>query len=217
VRLHRGGRSRAWLGKRLGGDRTLGDRVLRRALHGAGAVLVLYYLLPPNVLGIPNPDVLLAALAVVLGIEAGRWAAGLELPTLRPVEAERPASFAYFAVALVIAVLFFPEAVAVAVILGAALVDPLIGELRRSERWRPAYPALPLAVYAVLAGLSLRWVGGASLPSTVLLAVLASVAGVGAEYPRLRYLDDDLTMVIVPGLVLTVLLAALPGVATIGA
>jgi len=200
----------------LGGGPELGDRAWRRCLHAAGLAVLLYYVLPPNLFGIPNADALLVALAAVLGLEAGRWAVGIELPTLRPHEESRPASFAYFAVGLVIAVLFFPEPVGVAVVAGAALVDPLIGELRRSS-WRDrAYPALPIAVYAVIAAASFRWVGAMALPAAVLLGGLASVLAVAAEYPRLRYLDDDLLMVVVPGLVLTGLLALAPGLPGFG-
>ena len=55
-----------------------------------------------------------------------------------------------------------------------------------------------------------------ALPAAALLAVLASLLAVGAEYPRLRYLDDDLLMVVVPGVVLTVLLALAPGLRALG-
>jgi hypothetical protein len=218
VRLHRGGRWRAWLGARLGGDVELGDRAWRRCLHGTGALLLVYYLVPPGTFVVlTNPEALLIALAAALGLEASRWLFGLELPTLRAHENDRPASFAYFALALVLALLLFPRPVAVAVVLGAAFVDPLIGELRLRPSARAAYPVLPVLVYAGLAAVSFHWVGGFSLPATAALALAAGVIGVAAERPRLRYLDDDFTMVIVPGAILALLLFLVPGLAGVGA
>ena len=217
MRLHRGGRWRTWLGARLGGDVALGDRAWRRCLHAGAGLVLLYYLAPPRLLVVlTNAEALVLGLLVVLAVEAGRWVAGVELPTLRPHEEHRPASFAYFAVGLVLAILVFPEPVALAVGLGAALVDPLIGELRLTLARRRWYPAVPFAAYAVLAAAAFRGVGGWSPTASVLLALVAAAVGVSVERPRVPYLDDDLTMVVVPGAVLTLLLVAVPGLTSLG-
>ncbi|MCI4357835.1 MAG: hypothetical protein L3J95_05695 [Thermoplasmata archaeon] len=217
VRLHREGRFRGWLGRRFGGDLSLGERIWRRCLHLFGALVLLYYLVPSGFFRVlPNPAVLLLALAVILLVELLRWKAGLELPTIRPFEVGRIASFAYFAVAVVAAVLFFPKPVAVAVVLGTALIDPLIGELRLIRSKPTAYPAAPLVAYALIAFLALRWVGNWTVLSAVLAAGLAALLAVGVERVRYRHLDDDLTMTLVPGIALTILLLVTPGAAVLG-
>jgi len=212
VRLHRGGRFRAWVGGRLGGGPTLGDRVLRIGLHIAGSVVLLYYLLPPNFFVVfSNEAGLLLALGAVLAVEALRHAARIELPTIRPYERARVASFAFFAVALVISVLVFPKPVAVAVVLGTALIDPLAGELRFRGRSRATSWLVPILAYALLAAVIFRWVGGWAIASAVVAAVGAAVVAVAIERPKWAWYDDDFGMTLVPGVVLSLALWLWPG------
>jgi len=203
MRLHRGGRFRTWLGARLGGDFALGDRVWRRILHGLGAAVLIYYPLPNDFFVVlPKAYVLLIALIAVLGLEALRHSVRLELPTIRPYEAGRVGSFAWFALAIVAAILLFPPAIAAAVVLGCALVDPLAGELRRRPVPSAVAWGLPFGAYAALAFVGLVGVGGwPPLPSAG-LALAAAAIGVAVEGPRFRGVDDDLAMTLAPALAL---------------
>ncbi|MCI4348707.1 MAG: hypothetical protein L3J93_00585 [Thermoplasmata archaeon] len=211
MQLHRGGRWRAWLGRQFGGETELGDRIWRRCLHLIGALVLVYYLLPTGFFVVlPNSRVLLLALFLVLLLEALRILGRIELPTIRPHEHERVASFAYYAVALVAAVLLFPEPIAIAVVLGTAIVDPVIGELRRLPKPRPAQPVLPLLVYSGLAFAALRGIGGWGVHPAILATGIAAVAAVGIESLRMRSLDDDLTMTLVPGVILTTIVWLVP-------
>ncbi len=211
MRLHRGGRFRAWLGRKLGGDAALGDRAWRRVLHGLGALLLLYYLVPREIVGpISRSDLVLLGLAAVLVFELLRHGAGLELPTIRPHESGRPASFAFFAIALVVALFAFPEPIAALAIAGAALIDPLIGELRLRPGARSLNPALPIVAYGLIAVLALRGIGDWAWGATLDGAALAALLAVGVERLRYPYLDDDLTMPLLPGFVLTLLLLLWP-------
>jgi hypothetical protein len=205
ARLHTGGRFRRWLGRRLGGDAELGDRAWRRLLHGLGAAVLIYYALPvDSFVVLPKDDVLVLALAVVLVLETLRHLAGLELPTIRAYEAQRIASFVFFSVALVGAILLLPEAIAAAVILGTALVDPLSGELRlhRVEPW--VQYGVPVLVYVPLAVVGLAVIGRWPIGPSVGLALLAAVLAVAVEQPKLKWADDDLAMTFVAGLALYV-------------
>ena len=202
-KLHRGGRFRGWLGARLGGDFDLGDRAWRRMMHMTGATVLVYYLIPVDFFVVaPKLDVLLAALAAVLVIEALRWVLHLELPTIRPYEARRIGSYVFYSIALVGAVVLFPVPIAAAVVLGTALVDPLAGELRASGRLRVLYPGVPLAVYIALAFVGLAAIGRWPWDDAVGLAVLAAVVGVAAERPKLAWVDDDLAMTFLPAIAL---------------
>jgi dolichol kinase len=203
LRLHSGGRFRRWLGRQLGGDAALGDRAWRRILHMLGAIAVVYLVLPNDVFVVaPKEYVLLAALGVALGLELLRHALGLELPTIRSYEERRIGSFAFYAVAIVGALLLFPEPIAAAVVLGCGIVDPLAGEVRRTHWSLPVQLAVPWGVYAVLAFVGMTVIGGWPwLPSVGLAAVAAAVA-VAVERPNLLWVDDDLAMMFVPALVL---------------
>jgi hypothetical protein len=218
VRLHSGGRVRAWIGARAG-DPSAGDRILRRLFHAAGALVLLVYLLPSGFFVVlPTRIVLLLALLVVLTLEAVRLARGVELPMLRPWEAtaHRPASYVYFAVALVVAVLWLPAGLGTAVVLGGAWADPAAGVLRRrsARSWVTFW--VPALFYAALAAGALRLVGGWSVPAAVVAGLAAGSVGMLVEGPKWTWLDDDLLVVLVPGLLLAVLVALAPGFPGLG-
>jgi len=175
LRLHRHGQFRRWLGHALGGDEELGDRAWRRILHLFGALVLVYYAVPNNFFVVaPKADILLAALGVMFVLEALRHAVGLELPTIRPYETHRIASFVFFALALVLAVLLFPLPIAAAVVLGTAIVDPVAGELRRQSNSPVLTVGLPVAAYGLLAFVGLAAIGGWPAGPSALLAVVAA-------------------------------------------
>ncbi len=213
-RLHRGGRFRRWLGRRLGGDEALGDRAWRRILHGLGGGAIAYYLLPVDLIGpFSKLDLLLALLAGVLLLEALRLGAGFDLPTVRPYERRRLASFAFFAIALTLALLLFPVPIGAATILGASWVDPLAGELRLSSRLRRSYPILPGLIYLGLAtSMLVAWSPITLAPALAVAAGMAVVA-LAAEYPKSRWIDDDLAMTLLPALAAWGAAVALPSLA----
>jgi len=202
-KLHREGRFRTWLGAALGGDAALGDRAWRRIMHTFGAAVLVYYALPDNFfIVLPKLDVLLAALGVMVVLELLRHAVGLELPTIRPYERDRIASFLFFSVALVVAVTLFPLPIGAAVVLGTAIVDPVAGELR-SQGARPLLQVgIPLGAYGLLTFVSLAAVGGWPAGESALLALAAAPIAVASEWPKNRWVDDDLVMTVVPALFL---------------
>lgn len=203
LRLHRDARFRRWLGARVGLDEAGGDRLWRRVMHALGATVLVYYLVPDGFFVVVRKEVvLLAALAVAIVLEGLRHGVGLELPTIRPYEEHRIASFVFYAIALVGAILLFPLPIAATVVLGTALVDPVAGGLRESARLRVYYPWLPFAVYVGLAFVGLSVLGGWPVAWAVPLALLAAVVGLAAEYPQIPWVDDDLVMTFAPALVL---------------
>lgn len=215
VRLHGGGRTRAWIGRRLGGDEALGDRIWRRCLHVGGLVVLLVFVLPTGVFGpVPVRLVLLLALAVVLALELLRYGGRVELPTIRAHERARVASFAYYAVALVVAVLLFPEAAATAAVVGAALVDPLLGELRAAGVGRGPALAAGFVAWTLLGFTALRLLSGAPGATLLALAALGGAVAVACEGPAsVVPIDDDLAMVILPGLLLAAYFWSVAGAA----
>lgn len=203
LKLHRGGRFRAWLGARLGGDAELGNRAWRRLLHAAGAAVLVYFVLPTDFFVIaPKEVVLLAAVVAVVLLEVLRHAAGLELPTLRPYESKRVASYVFYTLALAGAVLLFPLPIAAAVVLGTSLIDPLAGEMRASATYRRLYPYVPTAAYGLLAWTGLGPIGGWPFATSAGLAALAAPIAIAVEWPKLPWVDDDLAMTFVPALTL---------------
>jgi dolichol kinase len=210
LRLHRGGGFRRRLAAVFGRDEAAGDVLWRRLIHATGALVLVYYLLPDRFFVVlPKVDILLLALAAAAGLEVLRLGFGAELPTIRGYEARRPASYLYYAVALVAAIALFPEPIAVAVILGTAFVDPLAGAFRGLEGARRSGPVVAGAVYAALAATAFAVVGRWPWADVAALALLGAAVAVPVERWRFRWLDDDLTMTVVPALVLLGAVAAL--------
>jgi len=184
-------------------------------MHGLGATVLVYYVIPTDVFVVaPKADILLTLLAIVFVLEALRHTVGLELPTVRPYEAHRIGSYVFYSLALVIAVLVFPEPIGAAVALGTAIVDPVVGELRLRHQRGAITVGVPLAVYWILAVTGLVGVGHWPLVPSLGLAAVAAPIGVAAERPKWSWLDDDLVMTVVPALFLYlagVLVLGLPG------
>ena len=179
------------------------DQVWRRVVHGSGAFVLVYFVMPVDFFLIaPKEVMLLVALAAAGVIEVFRLGFGTSVPTIRGYEARRPASYMFYAVALVIAVLLFPEPIAAAVVLGTAIVDPLAGELRARPAGRRLQVALPFVVYAGMAGPALALVGGWPWATALTLGLVAAAVAIAVERWRFRWVDDDLTMTVVPALVL---------------
>jgi hypothetical protein len=178
----------------------------------AGVVCLVYYLLPTTLFGAPVWWVLLIAPLLLAIFEVLRLTFGWRLPGLRPHERRRPASYVAWGAGLVLLVAFFPEAVAVPCVLGAAFVDPLLGVLRaapRSLRW--VNPWLPWGAYVALAAPIFESLAHAPGTVALFLAGTAAAVAIVAERPNLAWLDDDLLMPLVPALLWVPLTWVVPG------
>ena len=172
-------------------------------MHVSGALVLVYYVVPTNFFVlVPKMYVLLAAFAAVVVIEVLRHMVGLELPTIRAYESRRVASFVFYSLALLLAVLLFPLPVGAAVVLGTAIVDPVAGELRREPSSPVLTVGIPLGAYGLLAFVGLAAIGGWPAGDSALLAAAAAAIAVAAERPKWPWVDDDLAMTIVPALFL---------------
>ncbi len=201
-------------GREPASDVIPGDRDLwwRRTIHVLGALVLLYYVLPSDTFVIASTTtVLLFLLAIGLTIELLRHTVGLKPPLIRPYEEGRVASFAWYAIALTVALLAFPPPIATTVILGAAFVDPLIGELRRVHAWNRYYPSAPIALYLALSIPTLYGFGRWSAGAAILGAALATTLAIAVERKKSAWFDDDWTMVLIPGAALTILAAIFLG------
>lgn len=169
--------------------------VLRRIVHLSTPVFLVYYFLPsPLWPGGPTKEVgLLLALAATMTFELARLLLDIRVPGMRPYEADQISAAAWAGIALTFSFLLFPIELTAPVLFGMALVDPLIGKVRRTS-WYPWLPyaihlAIMLTVLAVLVPLNPRWLVAAAATSAVAIA---------AEGIKTQYVDDDFLMVVVP-------------------
>ena len=180
--------------------------ILRRAIHIASPVFLAYYLLPED-LGIGLPKLLVAALLwlVTLVIELLRLLGRLEILGIRDYERGQISAYFWGGTGLFLGLALFPPAFVVVAMFGMAWIDPLCALTRR----RGGYPWVPLVAYLALAGVGLALLTAFSLPAVLSVALVAAVVAIAAEYPRLRWIDDDFTMFMVPLLAMTALGALL--------
>ncbi len=163
--------------------------------------------------GVPRDALLGGALLAIVALEALRIARGLTVFGMRAYEARQVSAVAWGGASLCLVLLFAPPigvagaAIGAPIIVTLALADPLMGELRRARRPARAVAGAGLLVAAAVWAAAAYWLGGPGW----LVAVMAPLA-VAAEWPKLRWVDDNATMTLIP-LVACLLLDLAPGLA----
>lgn len=182
------------------------DRALlfRRCMHCGLALGPAYYLLPEELpwLGFGRWVLLIGFISAVALFEVVRLLKGWTFFGLRPHERRQIASFVWASAGAVIALWFFREDVASAAIVGMALVDPLAGELRRVRSSLQVTVGLPIVAYAVIAAAVLAAFDTMPHLPLVGASLCGAVAAVLAERWKVRYVDDDFLMIVVPCLLM---------------
>lgn len=180
-------------------------RWYRRAFHTFGACLIGYYLLPDVLwVNILKKLVVLIVMVVLISTEILRLRGKIKTEVffgLRLYEQKRICSYLYFGLAASVLLLFFPQYVAVPCILAGALVDPVMGELRRiAQRWVPV-------VFGGGFSFGLFMICNYSPIPALFAAVLVVMGEVLAD----KYVDDDFLMQFLPAVGLMILAIFYPG------
>ena len=179
------------------GRPTGSGHVFRRAVHLAIAALPFAYHGADRFADTRTAAVL-AICGVVLLLEVHRLRAGRLLPGQREYERRRISGFAWGTLAIALALFAAPEgteagAYSTPLILGLALVDPVMGECRRLTSSERGAAAAGLAVSAAI-WMTCHFRLGTPLPACLILAPLA-VAG---ELFPVRGVDDNATIILYP-------------------
>lgn len=167
----------------------------RRLVHVCAPLFLVYYLIPDEIDGIDKRIGLLAVLAAILAFEAVRLWRGWTFLGMREYEAGHVSAFAWASVGIAFAFLFFPLELAAPAVTGMAFTDPLIGELRC--RKSNLYPLLPLVFYFVLVLAIFVALMGWSW-QVVLASLVGTILAIGVERNRIKNVDDDFLMIVVP-------------------
>jgi dolichol kinase len=179
------------------------ERAFRRAFHMCAPLFLLYYLIPGEVwlIGVRKELCLLVLLLLLLVSEAVRLHSGRTFFGLREYEGRQLSAYTWAGIGMTMALILFPMAFVICAVVGMGWTDPLIGELR--QKWKKAYPALPILVYFTITISCLRIFSDISLWSQFFLAGIATAVALLSERPALKYVDDDFLMLMVPLLVMT--------------
>lgn len=185
--------------------------LVRRAVHASIALTPLYYALPENLpfVGWHRWTLVVVFFAGVLLFEAYRLRNGRTFLGLRPHERHQIASFAWAAAGVTAVLWLCPHDIAAAALVAMALVDPLAGEMRGAGyKDRSVVPLSLAAYFALCAPVLVLWDLRPDTDS-IALAAVATFLAVGSERFKVRYVDDDFLMAVVPAAAMTALALAL--------
>jgi dolichol kinase len=174
----------------------------RRVFHTFAASFLVYYLIPDSGwIGIVRIIVPIGIVACIAIIDYGRIRGEFDHQRffgLRGYEKGRPASYLYFGIALLLLLIMFPQQIAIPCILCGSFTDPLIGELRYYGGKKRAYLLgfLVSMVFFILIWYRADW--WVILP----VSIVGASGAVLGEAKKLRFIDDDFMIQILPALML---------------
>ena len=172
--------------------------ILRRGVHlSMAGIPYLYFAHGESVasaLSIELPQVVASVVLIALILEGFRLKMGITVFGQRDYEAKQISALAWGAVGVGFVLLIVPhEAYAWPLIASLAFGDPLMGELRRKgmeSRQVMIFATLLLLVIWVFCTLQF----GTPLWISLILAPVCMIS----EWPRLTYIDDNATMLLIP-------------------
>jgi len=178
--------------------------MVRRAVHVGLVFSLVYYLMPVDlpVLGLRRWVLLIGFIAVILGFEVYRLRKNMVFLGLRPHEKNQIASFAYAATGLVMVMWLFPHEIAAVSVIGLALIDPLLGELRRLRIPTVVKVLLPMGGYWLIALSVLHFAGGREIWEELTMGAAAMLVAIPSEWFKIEYVDDDFLMLLTPAIVM---------------
>jgi len=197
------------VGHSIGGA---GGHAFRRLTHvSMAAIPYLYYVHGSTIssyFSLQAREFVSVICVLILVTEAVRLRTGIVIVGQREYESSQISALAWGALAVALAILVAPEGeigsmgagkYGAPIILGMTLVDPVMGEVKRTMKDLRAAIILGLVVsYAVWVGCHF-WIG-----TELIAALLLAPLTVLGELPPTRAIDDNATMVLFPlvGLVL---------------
>ena len=192
----------------IGGMR---GHLLRRGIHlGMSFLPFIYFAYGEHVadaVGLSLDQVVASVLLVAMTGEGIRLRLGFTVFGQRDYEANQISALAWGAIGVGMVFLLAPtEAYAWPLILSLSLGDPLMGELRRK-----GIASRNVMLVSTLALLAIWLVAWAQFGTPLWMALLLAPVCMASEWPRLTYIDDNATMVLIP-LALVLILEPFAGV-----
>lgn len=182
-------------------DQSIGGmsgHVLRRVIHlSMSFIPVLYFEFgeaTADAVSLSLSQFVSVVILVAIVGEALRLKFGVTIIGQRAYEAKQVSALAWGAVAVGMVLLLVPEKeYAYPLILSLSLGDPLLGEMRRKDF------SVSTVIWAGSLGIASIWACCAIWVETPwpLVALMGPMC-VAAEWPRLRYIDDNATMLLIP-------------------
>ena len=172
--------------------------IFRRVIHlGMAAIPLLYFSIGEDVASTVNMDldqVVASVVLFALVAESLRLRYGITIFGQRDYEAKQVSALAWGAFGIGMVLLLVPhEAYAYPLIVSLAFGDPLMGELRR--KGIATRQVMMISTGVILA---IWLVSSLQFDTPLWIALLLAPVCMIAEWPRLRYIDDNATMLLIP-------------------
>ncbi len=173
--------------------------IFRRMFHLAMSLIPLVYYefgeKLADYLSIDTMQLVSAITIIIVFSEAARLKLGITIFGQRDYESRQVSALAWGGFAVGITFLTLPDSPELVwpLILSLSLGDPFLGELRRK-----GFDSRSVFIYGSIF-LALVWVGCFVVVETpIWLAFVMAPMCVAAEWPRLRWIDDNATMLLIP-------------------
>ncbi len=177
----------------------------RRVFHTFAASFLFYYLLPDEGwMALVKKLLPIIIVACMIVVEYRRIRGNLDHNRffgLRSYEKKQPASYLYFGVAVLLLFLFFPQQIAIPCILCAAFTDPIIGESRYYLGKKKAYIIgflISMSFFMITWYQADWWI-------LALVSVIGATGAVVGEAKKLRLIDDDFMIQMLPAILLVLI------------
>lgn len=172
--------------------------IFRRVIHlSMAAIPLLYFSIGEDVASKVNMDldqVVASVVLFALVAESLRLRYGITIFGQRDYEAKQVSALAWGAFGIGMVLLLAPhEAYAYPLIVSLAFGDPLMGELRRK-----GIATRQVMVISTGVILAIWLVSSLQFDTPLWIALLLAPVCMIAEWPRLRYIDDNATMLLIP-------------------
>ncbi len=188
----------------------------RRVFHTFGSSFILYYILPnPNWINlldwinilkiwIPISIVIIIVLLEILRLK-GKINSD-HFFGLRKYEKKRAGSYVFFAVAILILFLFFPQQISIPCILCACLADPIIGEIKYRFGAKQAYI---IGFIICMFFFIITWYK-ADFNLMILVSIIGSIGAIVGEAKKFWWLDDDFMIQMLPAFLILIIWFSAP-------
>lgn len=197
---------RAHIEHTIGGTK---GHILRRITHLSMAILpIIYYWYGHQIaeqvtkiseIETSREGVVLIALSLLVVIELIRLFFGIAIPGQRTYEKKQISALAWGGISVCLCFLFAPlggykEAyIGLPIIFTISIVDPLLGETRRIFESNKL-----IIMIALIVGVLIWSLSSIFLETPLWLSFIMPPLAIASEWPSLKYIDDNATMILIP-------------------
>ncbi len=172
--------------------------ILRRTIHLSMILIPYTYFAHgetvAETVGLTLEQAVACVILIALVAEAIRLKLGITIFGQRDYEAKQISALAWGAVGVGLVLLLAPhEAYAWPIIVSLSLGDPFMGELRRKD-----FTDRQVMIYATTLIMAIWLTCWWQFDTPLWVAIIAAPISMISEWPRLRFIDDNATMVLIP-------------------